>query len=172
MDSVKLRSTSNLHWPPMCPICNCKATDTAETSITHTKDPKYYVVAFGWTNEKYSLKFPVCRKHKLLCKIIDLPASMGSINGFLFFIFAPLVIWVGLSLLISFITPVKDLGFGNIFNWLGGIIYIAFFCFFIIASILKPVKIINLNEGFLNLRIRNSNILKIFKSLNAEKIVN
>lgn len=176
MGSIKLKSTGSLRWPPLCVVCGSAAIDTTKSSIRLVTNPKYYIVSWGWTEQKYSIQVPVCEKHKSLCKFLDIPGFMGSVGSFLFLLVAPPVTSVFLLVFLRSIIseiPIKELQpvLEILSVSLAVIVFLSFYAFFIIASILTPVKICSLNENFLMLKIRNDNIFKIFKSLNADKTV-
>jgi len=168
---ISLASGQGLLWPRMCIVCGSEATHKAKTSFTLTKNPRYYLVAWGWTKETHAIPFPVCRKHKVFCSLLDLPAKWGFIDSFLFLLFAPALFWIAFVLLLAFLLGIKGdaltpFSVGSaIFFW--GLAFL----FLIFATTIKPVKIALIKESSIKICIKNEECFRAFEALNVENII-
>lgn len=176
MGSVKLSMSDKLRikWPNHCAVCDNPPTDSATTSITNTTKFRYYVVAMSFTHQTYSLSYPVCKKHKILCKLLDQPAKSSLLgNTFAFFIVA-FILWLILNLFITYtfgFIGIKNLTEDAILKWSGYSAFGLAICFIIYGAYIKPVKVINLSEDSMELNIKNDKYLNEFNALNMENII-
>jgi hypothetical protein len=95
MNSVKfkLERGVKIQWPNYCAMCGGKATHAASTSFTATKNIGYYVVAITFKHQTYSIPYPVCRKHKIICNLLDHPARKSLLNIVLFIFIMSFILW-------------------------------------------------------------------------------
>lgn len=166
-----------IKWPQICVICGGTATEKSKASCTVTRNPRYYVIALGWTTQTYDVSFPVCHKHKLRCSILDYPSKIGFINSFLFVVFVPTFVWVASVFLVAWLLnliglrEIIDSISGAIAGWSALFIYGSFFFFFFFSGLFKPVKISITKEDFIKIHIRNKDYMKAFKILNVASII-
>ena len=176
MGSVKLMMSENLRikWPDQCAACNNPSTDSATTSITNTTKFRYYVVAMSFTHQTYSFSYPVCKKHKRLCNLLDQSAKSSLLNNTLVFFFGVLILWLILNFLFS--STLKIIGLEIIDQ--NSIDYWSFMSSLVVATLLiiysfflKPVRISNLSEDSMEISIKNDKYLNYFKALNNEHTI-
>ena len=171
---LSLASGQGLLWPQSCAVCGSPATHQSKASFSVTKNPRYYVVAWGWTKQTHSISFPVCHKHKLLCSFLDLPSKLGFVDSFLFLVFVPTFLWIAVSLLLVWILGLiglKGVIHDELFMWSAVFIYGLFILFFFSAGVFKPVKISDLKEDSVRVSIKNEDCMKAFKLLNMATII-
>jgi hypothetical protein len=174
MSSIRLRleAVQGLLWPKVCMVCGGSATHTAMTSFTIVKDVKYFLVALGWTKQTQSIPFPVCRKHRLLCNLLDRPSKWGFVGSFLFLVFAPTFFLVAVVLIGTFIFSIKKGPTLDAFLTCSAVFsYGLVIAFFIAAWAFKPLRISELKEYSLVLSIRNKDCFRAFEALNSEKVI-
>ena len=176
MGSVKLCISENLRikWPNQCAVCNNPSTDWATTSITNSTKFRYYVVAMSFTHQTHSLSYPVCKKHKRLCKLLDQPAKSSLLNNTLAFFFIVFIMWLILAFLFS--SALNLIGLeqrtrDSIEYWSGMSAFGLVLFLMIYAMLYKPVKILNLNEQSMEIKIKNDKYFNYFKALNIEHTI-
>lgn len=172
---IKLERGEKIQWPNICAMCGNEATHTSSTSFTTTKDIGYYIVVITFKHETYSISYPVCRKHKLICNILDHPARESLMNNTLFVIimtaillglsyFLPLIIFDSLGL--KYISKIYD---EYCWGWVGLISFVLVILY--VTGIFKPVKI-SIEDDSMIISIKNNNYFNKFKILNRDKILN
>lgn len=155
-----------MRWPNKCAYCGAEADDKAKTSFrVFAGELRYYLVAFGWTEHKYTISYPVCRKHnKFVYTRMPSSGFIGNLFGFLM---------IALALLAT-LPSLWDIT-GNIFKYLtvvlAATIYgLMIFCLFISPFILKPVRISFHRKTLAKLYIRNTDCFREFRLLNRDII--
>lgn len=167
---LNLASKEKLHWPKFCAVCGATADATANTSISTPKDFKYYGALLKWTENTLSVSFPVCRKHRIFCSLLDLPAKLGFITAFLFMVFAPTILWISSSLLISWLASfigLKGSAFvGSFITASGFFFYGSTVLLYLLAATIKPVRLSQSDEKNVALSVRNEDYFKSLQGLN------
>jgi hypothetical protein len=177
MGSVKLGFCENfsIKWPNLCAVCNSQSTDWAKSSITNTIKIRYYVVALSFTHRIYTLSYPVCKKHKFICNLVDQPARGSLLQNVIALIFIPAIVWIILALptaiLLGDVFNVRIQYREVITNLLGIPVLVATILFVIYALFFKPVKISHLAEDSMKIKIKNDRFLNEFKALNMDNII-
>jgi hypothetical protein len=178
MNSVKfkLERGVKIQWPSYCAMCGSKATHEASTSFTATKNIGYYVVVITFKHQTYSISYPVCRKHKIICNLLDHPARESLLNITLFIFITSLILW-GLFYLL-FLSIFDLVGLNNIsriyqeygWQWTGLIALVLVMLY--VSGIFKPVRISNIEEDSMIISIKNNKFFNDFKILNSDKVMN
>jgi hypothetical protein len=167
---LNLASEKKLHWPKSCAVCGAKAGAMAHTSISTPKNFKYYGVLLKWTENTLSVSFPVCRKHRIFCSVLDLPAKLGLINALLFMVFSPTILWISSSLLISWLaslTGLKGSAFvGSFVSVSGFFFYGSTVLLYLLAATIKPVRLSQADGNAVTLSVRNEDYFKSLQGLN------
>jgi hypothetical protein len=173
MTSVKFKLERGLkiQWPNCCAVCAGKATHEASTSFTATKDIGYYLVVINIKSQTYSIPYPVCRKHKIICTLLDYPARWSLFGIALYIFLIPFILWFLFSALF---LPILDLvglkSIEYISNSIGLIVIVLLMLY--LSGIFKPVRISNIKDDSMKISIKNDIYFNNFKILNSDKIMN
>jgi hypothetical protein len=98
----ELSLSEGIRWPQECAVCGGPAGRTARASCSVSRNLRYRVVYLGWTQNRVSVSYPVCSKHRWLAWALGAITQRSLVNlaiGFLvtfFFAFGvilPLVAW-------------------------------------------------------------------------------
>ena len=163
---ISLSAIQRMRWPNKCAYCGAEANGEAKTSFkVFAGELKYYVVAFGWTEHKYTISYPVCQKHNGFV-YTRMPSS-----GFVLNLFAFLMISLALF---AFVTALWDIK-GDVFNYFAVVLATAFsglmfFPLFVSPFVLKPVRISPCGKTSAKVYIRNEDCLHEFCLLNRDII--
>jgi len=172
---LNLASKEKLHWPKFCAVCGAKADTMASTSISTPKDFKYYGALLKWSENTLSVSFPVCRKHRKFCSLLDLPAKLGFITAFLSMIFAPTILWISSALLMSWFAAfigLKGSAFvGSFVTVSGFFFYGSTVLLYLLAATIKPVRLSQSDEKTVTLSVRNEDYFKSLQSLNPSDCI-
>jgi len=166
MPKINLSTIQRLRWPNKCAYCGAEANGEAKTSFTmFAGELKYYVVAFGWTEHKYTISYPVCQKHNGFV-YTRMPSSTFVVNLFVFIMI--------ILALIAFVAALWDIK-GDIFNYFVLVLATAFsglmfFALFVSPFLLKPVRISPSGKTLAKVHIRNEDCLHEFCLLNRDII--
>jgi hypothetical protein len=176
MGSVKLHMSENLRikWPNQCAVCNNPPADSSKTSITNTIKFRYYVVAMSFTHQTYTLLYPVCKKHKRLCNLLDQPARSSLLNNTFAFFIAATIFWLILDFIITYTVGfigLKNISEDAILKWSGYLAFGLVIGFIIYGIYIKPVKVISLSENSMKINIKNDKYLNEFNALNMNNII-
>lgn len=164
---LKLSSVQRLRWPPSCAVCGAKAEDHAVASISTSKNFRYYGILLRWTKNTFSVPFPVCRRHKILCLLLDLPAQWGFIDAFIYLILVPGILWIVSTLLLASLWELKGAALEP-FTIASGIFFYGLMAlFYFLAATIKPVKLYRIDETSLTISIKNEDCFKAFQLLNS-----
>ncbi len=159
---IDLSSSQRMRWPNKCPYCGEKADTEARTSLTvFAGELRYFVVAFGWTERKYTISYPVCRKHNKF--VYTRMPSWGFWGNLFVFLMITLAL-PALVVALQYITS-------DVLKYLAAALAVAiyvfsFFCLFISPFILKPVRISPSGKGSAKLYIRNEGCFREYRILN------
>lgn len=108
MLKIQLSAIHRMRWPNKCAYCGAEANSAAQTSFNvYAGEAKFYLVAFGWTEHKYTISYPVCQKHNGFV-YTRMPSSGFVLNLFTF-------LMISLALL-AFVGALWDIK-GDVFNY-------------------------------------------------------
>lgn len=163
---INLSAIQRMRWPNKCAYCGAEANGVAKTSFkVFAGELKYYVVAFGWTEHKYTISYPVCQKHNGFV-YNRMPSSGFVLNLFAF-------IMISLAL-IGFVSALWDIK-GDVFNYFVLVIAttfsgLMFFSLFVSPFVLKPVRVFPSRKKTAKVCIRNEDCFREFVLLNRDII--
>ena len=160
--SLDLASGKKVRWPNKCAFCDAPATRWAEASLTSATSLRYYVVALGWKEQTHSISYPVCKKHRVLCNLLNLPSKWGFINSFLFLVFVPTFFWIGIGLLLAVSLGIKGSDLSPISTIVAILTYGSTILFFVYCALRKPIRISGVSGTLIRLKMTNNNFFKEF----------
>jgi len=163
MSKLNLDAHSKVVWPQRCAVCGAPAQYKARAS--QTRATGFYFVVY--TQQTHALQYPVCRKHRFLCALLDLPARWGFVGSFLAFVFVPTMIWILLILGVSLLTGLKGDSLNSYLTVTAVLAYGGMIGFFVYATKRKPVKIHAADKNTITLDILNERYALEFRQLNA-----
>lgn len=163
---IPIKDCSSLRWPSCCMVCGASAELEAITSISTSSDFQFMVM-ITWTRHTFSIAFPVCRKHKIICRLLDVPARLSFIYGFLYLIIVPLILWIVSTILIAATTGLKGDMLDPYSNALGIFFYGSTVLLYVVAVTFRPVKLSAIDDTSVTLTVRNSESFKRFQLLNS-----
>ena len=164
---ISLAHADRLRWPSACAVCGAPANDHAAASVT-TNNDFHYTVLLKWTKRTVSVPFPVCRKHRILCRLMDIPAMLGFIDACLYLlILVPIILLLVSGFLVSIATGLTGSSLDPYAMALASLFYGSMVLFIVAAATLKPVKLSAINQTSLTISIRNKEYFKAFQRLNS-----
>ena len=130
MDSISVTRSRELKWPLACAYCNGPAHSQAESkhSTISGLNPFYYTRSF------LTVRYPVCRRHRLLGRLHSFLSHQSFVDLFVGFIFIPLVLALPL-LAIPSLT-------GEQTNWLVLLLYAAYPILVFTLKARMPVRVL------------------------------
>ena len=172
---IKLDHGEGIQWPNKCAMCGEVATHSASSSFTTLKNVGFYVVLVTLKHQTYSMLYPVCRKHRFLCNILDHPARESFVS-LSFFVAITTALLLGFSsILLTFAFDYFGLTFmskiyeENGWKILGAAYFVASILY--VSGIFKPVTISNVKDDSLVVSIKNKKFFNEFTSINSERII-
>ncbi|MEE9912105.1 MAG: hypothetical protein K4571_10315 [Deltaproteobacteria bacterium] len=171
---IKLDRFSKIQWPSICAMCGRDATYSANTSFTTTKDIGYYLVVITFKHQTYSIAYPVCRKHRIICNLLDHPARESLMSLAIFVLITTAVLWALFYFLVSLVLDVVGLKYisslylNNCGEWVALISFVLVMLYAL--GIFKPVKISNIDDDSIVIGIKNKDFFDSFSNLNRDKI--
>lgn len=161
--SFIFKSGDKIRWPNKCAYCGEIAED--EAPVSNTAAIAFYGVAYK--EESFSMMYPVCKKHKRLCAILDWPASLGFINTSLLALILPMLLCLGLGLIFCSLTGLKGEIVSFFFLASGFFIYAGTFIYLVLTIIKKPIRIIRKENKPLVIKFNNKKFYRDFVLLNS-----
>lgn len=161
MLKIGLSVIQRIRWPNKCAYCGAIADSESRISLTAFSGLKYYLVAFGWTEHRYTIPYPVCKKHNGFV-YNRMPSGTFVLNLFTF-------IMIGLAL-IGFVSALWNFK-GDVFNYFfialaTVFLGLVFFSLFISPFVLKPVRIFRSRKKTVKLYIRDEVCFRDFLIIN------
>jgi hypothetical protein len=149
---VNFHPTLKITWPNKCVHCGGSPDETDTVYKSRYRGTGYYILFFTYNQQRFSVSYPICHKHKLLAKLCR----------FLYWFL---------------LIPVFILGFGVIMNFGSDynnnkiVIYFIFaLAIFILSIKLQPLRITSAGEHGITLNFKNENIANDFAVNNHLKI--
>ena len=162
MMSLQIASTrlEHLHWPAACAMCGAQADNHATASIVANQNYQYNGVQLRWTKHTSSILYPVCRKHRVLCRLINVLPRIGLFG----LVFLPAIaVSVSMSFIVTFTDHVVD----AYIIPLAAIFYGSMVIFYVASIMLQPVHLSAIDDASLTIIIRNKKYFDAFRRLNA-----
>jgi hypothetical protein len=163
---IAIGGTENLRWPTGCAACGIPADRQALASISTSENFQYYGVLLKWSQRTLSLPYPVCQKHQMICRLLNIPAKLGFIKGFLCLVLVPTFLWIAAIFLVAVTTGLRGDALDPFSTAFALLFYGTTTIFFIAAATLKPIQLLAVDGKSLTITFRNRNYFDSFKLLN------
>ena len=162
---IDLSAIQRIRWPDKCAYCGAIADSESRIRLTAFSGLKYYIVAFGWTEHKYTILYPVCKKHNGFV-YNRMPSGTFALN-----LFTCIMIGLALIGLLSALWDIKGDAF-NYFILALAIVFLGlvFFSLFISPFVLRPVRIFLSRNKTVKLYIHDEDCFCDFLSINKDII--
>jgi len=165
---VTPHNQQGLSWPNQCALCGNPSTHTAKASCTTTSDVRSYVVIVAWTYKLMHLAYPVCRKHRFICRLLDEPSRWSFIQAGVMLVLGPCI--VGMLLFCAILPPIELLDVDPpafVRHIIGSSPIAIWIVYMFSARFLKPVRVSNLDRTSMLLSVRSPTIASALEELNA-----
>ena len=162
MHSIKLNlgPDGRIWWPSRCALCGVDAEDVARATR--------YVKMGGQTEKTDTLSYPVCRRHKRLCTLLDRPAKWGFVGSFVALVLIPMIPLGVITIVAAGFAELKGDALSLLFWITAVLVYGGMAAFFIFAATRKPVKLLKVKKNAFKIKILSDNFFEVFKLLNAD----
>jgi hypothetical protein len=154
MKSVELEFDREIKWPTKCAICNEDCGAHAQTN--YRVIDKYLLIALG--ESILRIKYPVCKKHKLIAKFYGFVTNQSFAVGFV------------MALSFPFLFSIIVTSGGSLDPRYNDFVYIGSFVFFalwvIYLKFMNPVKITKARKNNIRLRFKNIEYANDFEQAN------
>ncbi len=152
-----------ISWPEGCAICGAPAMMRAR--VSHTVATGYYL--FAYAQRTHFSDYPVCRKHRFLCSVLDRPSRWGFVGKFWALLIIPGVLLVFMGLTLAVLFGIKGEALDSILSVVGIGSFVMTLGFLIFAPRYQPVRIVEADKESLTFEIKNEEYFRQFKSLNV-----
>lgn len=154
MESVSVALSRELKWPDKCVYCGGAAHSFAESKHSTISG----INPFFYTRTFLTIRFPVCKRHRLLGRFHSLLSHQSFVDLFVGFIFIPFLLALPL-LAIPGLT-------GEQTNWLVLLLYAAYPVTILMLKARMPVRVLKYDNEAVVLGISNDTYGRDFKILN------
>jgi hypothetical protein len=149
-------------------MCGAPAEAEASASLVNpNKFLRVWLLVF-WSSEHFDVSYPVCKKHRRICNLLDWPARRGSVVSSVWWLFLPAMIWlvcvIGMT---NFLIPLPVLARQVLAVALAISLWGAMTCWYVAAIFLKPVRLTHLQNEAITLSIRSPEYFRRFVELNG-----
>lgn len=168
--TVGISSAFRLRWPDRCAFCNSSATMLSESSLAAEFFHRYSRLGFGTKEEKFSVTYPVCDKHKAICDLLDMPSRVGLSTSFLVVAFVATGLWILFDIFVSVFSDflfIKQSFMASPVIVAAIIAYSSAFICLILCFLRRPVKLHLSKQGQIEIKIRNTQYFSDFIKLNS-----
>ncbi len=160
-------------WPPKCVVCGSHKTTTMRARCSIVTRASYAIFYWSWTTKGFSVGYPLCIKHKILCFLPSLLSERNLFNtaiSFILFIAVfVLSIWL-LAPIIMFFLDGTEINYDQTAFYFVGLIAAIVLVFFGVRK-LTPVKLHGADNQTISLSINNESYMSEFTALNQEAIM-
>jgi len=160
---MRLDSTKPVSWPRVCAVCCAPAETLAR--VSQTSATGYYLIAY--TQKTQSINFPVCKKHRILCAVLNRPSRWGFVGSFLALLFIPGILWISTIITLAIVFGLKGDALDPYLSAIGVLFFGSMFAFLLLAPRLQPVRLAA-DKQTLTFRIKNEEYFHEFRRLNAD----
>jgi hypothetical protein len=159
----------SLSWPNKCVVCGQDATTHGEASCNVLTHAAYRLIWWEYSTESMSVRYPFCRKHRLLRYLPSLVSRRNLLNLsvaaavlWLFIYESAMPLWANLTRVESLPDPNSAL--------IASGLLIAGIAAFLLAKHFTPVKLNDIANGELVISISNPQYAREFEVGNADRI--
>ena len=164
MKTVSFKNNNEIKWPRRCAYCNANAELFA--TARRVEGTGYYLVAY--TERFFSLKFPICKKHRLMAKLNNMFSWLGVGRTVIALIFVPVLLAIIPMIIINNTIDTTNMkGPGGIGDKVIIFSYIVFWLFSTYIFFSKPVKLKRVTKENIEIQFKNSEFATEFENINC-----
>ena len=164
--TLNLNTEITLDWPNKCALCGSPAEGFAEASLTKLTDFRYYLLFFSWKVFNTSISYPVCKKHKLVCNLLDFPARQSFLGNIAVLLFVPCFVILIILMIFEFLYPPGSVLTPTSVKFVVCGPYGVMIFFYLLSAFIKPVKLCESCFTNVRLKFRRKKFLKEFVEIN------